>query len=101
MGSVCIALGELHTWEALLFSVSGVPDVGESKPTQSGAWHCHLPHPMEANPKTSFNPSPPQFRWPFKIPRVKGDIGDSQAREQDTPKTTYSHHIGAAPDGHC
>lgn len=109
---MCIALGELHPWETLLLPASEVPAAGKPQPTQRGVWVtqpgtviCHTPWKHTPKPPSTRwgqqTASPPQFRWPFKRIRVKRHIGDSPARDQDSPKTTHSHHIGAAPDGHC
>lgn len=83
---MCTALGELHTWEALLFSAPELPDVGEFQPTQTGAWvtqpntvMCHTPWKQAPKPPTTLwgeqSLSPPPFRRPFKKTRVKGHRG--------------------------
>lgn len=55
MGSVCIALGEVHTWAALPFPASKVPSVSGVSSNPSWcmghtAWHCPVPHPLGNKP---------------------------------------------------
>lgn len=80
MGGVCIALGRLHPWEALLLAASEVPDVGESQPTQTGAWVtqpgtviCHTPW--------KHTPKPPSALWGQQTPPLLNSGGLSREQE--------------------
>ena len=91
MGSVCIALGEVHTRAALPFPALKVPSgwgVSSNPSWCMGhtAWHCPVPHPLGNKPQ-NLTPSPLQSRLLSKGTGAKGYTGGSRAGDQGHPQT--------------
>lgn len=112
MGSVCIALAEVHTWPSPPFPASKVPSVWGVSSNPSWcmghtAWHCPVPpSPWKQTPKPPSAPwgqqthSPLQSRLLSKGTGAKGRTGVSRAEDQGTPEPTHSC-ITASSAGHC